>query len=330
MKRAFLVLLPLLSAAAALAAPLESVSSLGDVSLTVRAGDDTVSPLDTIDVSIELTAPDGLQVALPADFSDRLDGLTLLGSFEEEPLVAAGVRRRVVRLHLRPVVGAPRLRLAPFAVRFPDASAPAKEAWFPSKPLVFKPAPALPPGEKAPSDVEDGLKPLWIPPTGREILRWALLSVSGLLAAAMLVLLVRWILRRIKLARMAPRERALFELKSLLARHLVARGRFKEFYVELTHVVRRYIERRHGIRAPEQTTEEFLQEAARSGSFTPETLARLRDFLSSADLVKFAGVDASESTAESAAASARAYLESEPAAPKPSEKPALASTADVR
>ena len=61
-----------------------------------------------------------------------------------------------------------------------------------------------------------------------------------------------------------------------------------QFYVELTAVVRRYIERTTGIRAPEQTTEEFLREISQANTFNRDTNERLRNFLESADLVKFA------------------------------------------
>ena len=73
--------------------------------------------------------------------------------------------------------------------------------------------------------------------------------------------------------------------------------------------MRRYIERSHGIRAPEQTTEEFLAAAKAHPRFTPEVIAKLADFLRSADLVKFAGVGSSSSVAEEAVRTARAYIE---------------------
>ena len=100
---------------------------------------------------------------------------------------------------------------------------------------------------------------------------------------------------------MSPIERAWVELDRLLKKGLPGRGRYKDFYVELTMVVRRYIQRKYGIRAPHLTTEEFLREAKPSDE--------LRAFLESADMVKFAGVEATPEMADSATASARDYLE---------------------
>ena len=49
----------------------------------------------------------------------------------------------------------------------------------------------------------------------------------------------------------------------LLAENLPAQGLVKEFYLRLTGIVRQYVEDTTGIRAPEQTTEEFLRDMRR-------------------------------------------------------------------
>ena len=99
---------------------------------------------------------------------------------------------------------------------------------------------------------------------------------------------------------MSPIERAWVELERLLGKGLPGRGRYKDLYVELTMVGRRYIQRKYGIKAPHMTTEEFLREAKPSDE--------LRRFLESADMVKFAGVEATPEMADEATQSARDYL----------------------
>ncbi len=84
-----------------------------------------------------------------------------------------------------------------------------------------------------------------------------------------------------------PRELAARELDELLAARLAQRD-VKRFYLGLTGVVRRFIERTTGIRAPEQTTEEFLREISTKNQFDSNENRRLKNFLESADLVKFA------------------------------------------
>jgi hypothetical protein len=283
------------------------------VTLTLRATPAKVTLAADVEVTLELTHPEGLEVSLPERFDDRFEGFRLEGAYEGESLTAAGTRRRTLHLRARPVPAAERYRIAPFAVRVNDPARGAEGgSWFPTKPIVFEVDSLLKPGESVPDKVTTSLEPIWVRPSAQTIARWVGLAVAAVAGLALLVWLGRKLRRRVVLARMAPRERALLELRELLDRGLPAKGRVKEFYVALTLVVRRYIERRHAVRAPEQTTEEFLREAAKHPAFTPETLARLREFLDSADLVKFAGVSATTEAISQSVASARSYLEHEP------------------
>jgi hypothetical protein len=127
--------------------------------------------------------------------------------------------------------------------------------------------------------------------------------------AALLWLLVRWIVRKIREHRMSPIERAWVELDRLIKKGLPGRGRYKDFYVELTMVVRRYVQRKYGIKAPHLTTEEFLREIGQGSSACVPTGSKdLERFLESADMVKFAGVEATSEMADEATDSARKYL----------------------
>ena len=143
---------------------------------------------------------------------------------------------------------------------------------------------------------------------------WKLVGIcAAALAGLLLVLaLVYFIFRKIRLAvrvhRMSPLERALYELDKLLRKGLPGRGFYKDFYVELTMVVRRYIERRYGVRAPNLTTDEFLRAAGADPAFPQRTIAELKAFLESADLVKFAGLEATPEMADGATGKARNYL----------------------
>ncbi len=76
--------------------------------------------------------------------------------------------------------------------------------------------------------------------------------------------------------------------------HLKARARPNDiaaidaFFVELSDLVRHYLEDRFGLQAPELTTEEFLDVAAQSPDLDKTHHKFLRDFLYRADQVKFA------------------------------------------
>ena len=109
---------------------------------------------------------------------------------------------------------------------------------------------------------------------------------------------------------MSPIDRAWVELDRLIKKGLPGRGRYKDFYVELTMVVRRYVQRKYGIKAPHLTTEEFLRNN-RIVELSNNRIAELKAFLESADMVKFAGVEATPEMADAATDSARGYLKSD-------------------
>jgi hypothetical protein len=85
-----------------------------------------------------------------------------------------------------------------------------------------------------------------------------------------------------------PHEVANAALDALWAQRLVEQGAFKEFYSALSDIVRRYLEERFRVRAPEMTTEEFLVASSRDGRLAAAHRRLLGDFLGESDLVKFA------------------------------------------
>lgn len=78
------------------------------------------------------------------------------------------------------------------------------------------------------------------------------------------------------------------ELNALVSENLVEKGDIKVFYQKISDIVRRYIENRFNIKAPEQTTEEFLTGIQTRNDFDDNYKALLKNFLTRCDLVKFA------------------------------------------
>ncbi len=80
---------------------------------------------------------------------------------------------------------------------------------------------------------------------------------------------------------------------------VVARGRIeaarewmgepRRYAGEVSDAVRHYLEDRFGLKAPEQTTEEFLTDLSRRPTLDPRHQGPLAAFLEQCDLVKFAG-----------------------------------------
>jgi hypothetical protein len=222
----------------------------------------------------------------------------------------AGRRWKELHARLTPLPAA-RYRLAPMALAWSDSSAqPPARGWIQTASLVI---PAEPLPATAGVARADMAPPIRIPPSLRALAPWilAVAAIAALAGAGWF--LARRIRRAIQLRRMSPRERALLELAGLIARGLIASGEVKAFYFELTMIVRRYIERRHAIRAPEQTTEEFLAAARRNPRFNPAVLERLRAFLEAADLVKYAARRPDPADVDRALETARTYISADEA-----------------
>jgi len=123
-------------------------------------------------------------------------------------------------------------------------------------------------------------------------LAWWLLPVMGLVSIGAAVL--GWFLACRQRAKNLIRvfrpahELALARLKDLRAERLVERGFVKRFYERISGILRHYIEDRFELRAPERTTEEFLEELQGTSAFPEADRKVLEDFLTHCDLVKFA------------------------------------------
>src|SRR5262249_40391521 len=115
--------------------------------------------------------------------------------------------------------------------------------------------------------------------------------------------------REVAPRRQTPEEIAHAALTALLAENLPSRGLFKEFYLRLTGIVRQYIEDTTGIRAPEQTTEEFLRDMRSREAFPPDRSVRLAEFLEAADMVKYAGQEPGQDQIDEAILRAREFID---------------------
>ncbi len=122
---------------------------------------------------------------------------------------------------------------------------------------------------------------------------WIGLGFGSVLVVAGIVVAVILIRRRRRaeevLSQRVPAHEMAYEaLRRLVADDLIKNGQIKVFYQRLSGVLRRYIENRFGLRAPEQTTEEFLRGLEAAQEFPGTYKPLLKSFLKHCDLVKFA------------------------------------------
>jgi hypothetical protein len=129
-------------------------------------------------------------------------------------------------------------------------------------------------------------------------------SIAGVLVVGGILSLV---LRKKPAVVLTAYQRALQEL--VIAKNLHTAGEDKKFAIAASDAVRRYLENAYRMPAPERTTEEFLQEAARHAWLQGELTVLLKRFLEFCDLAKFAGQQFGEEERGQLLASARAFLD---------------------
>ncbi|MDR1680370.1 MAG: hypothetical protein LBS12_01100 [Prevotellaceae bacterium] len=141
--------------------------------------------------------------------------------------------------------------------------------------------------------LKDIKPPVKYPYTLVEILwPWATMGIIALaLIAAIIYVIIRLRKKQPVFGKVKPAEPphviALRELGKIKAEKLWQNNKVKLYYTRVTDVLRVYLEQRYAIQAPEQTSDEILQALAHLP--LPEYfIPKLREFLSTSDLVKFA------------------------------------------
>jgi hypothetical protein len=272
---------------------IERITKKGPVQLIVR-----VSPLqprlsDLIEMDVVVTAQPDVEIN-PPTFGDAVGDFLVRDYSERSPQEATNdvTNMRVFHYQLEPVASGTHL-IRSVAVEFVDnresSEEKGKASLIESEPIEIKITTEL--GEQTPdlTNLDPMLPPV---PIDRSVSYWLIAGLMLAIAMAVAVLLRRrWKQppSGVQVRQQTPEEIAQEALAQLLRENLPSAGLFKEFYVRLTGVVRCYIEGTTGLKAPEQTTEEFLREMRSKEVFSAERSMRLKEFLEAADMVKYAG-----------------------------------------
>jgi len=102
---------------------------------------------------------------------------------------------------------------------------------------------------------------------------------------------------------------ALNALKSLMNKGLLEQDECKPFYTELSLILRTYLEGRFHLNAPDETTEEIVEEMSRSPELNGAQRNILQEFMRQADMVKFAKGHPDRTTMETAFNTTKQFVE---------------------
>ena len=266
-------------------APVHKVFGTGPVKMILDLPVGSITTADALNLRVTLQIGKGFEAEFPyLRFPDDVPGMILTDYREKETKV--GTDRVLTREYeLEPEYDGT-LKLPAMQVYYHKANE-IKEEMIESEPIEVT-------ATKTPLSADAlTLKPVRglitaeaIAAQHRRICPWAV--GGGLAAIGLIAAIVYWVRRPRPVPPPPPaHEIALEALRQLVAKDLVGNGRVEQFFVEITTIVRDYIERAFGLRAPEQTTEEFL-----ASIVAQPVVARHREalapFLTAADEVKFA------------------------------------------
>ena len=140
------------------------------------------------------------------------------------------------------------------------------------------------------------VKPPWKPKFVLSDYTWWILTPLLLLLLVFIVVTVtKYLINRLRKKdietvpeiQIPPHERALGALDEIKKEKIWQQGRFKEYYTQLTEVLRVYLDGRYAIDAMEMTTSEILEETRNIKEVRP-VFDRFKELLMTADFVKFA------------------------------------------
>jgi Domain of unknown function (DUF4381) len=158
------------------------------------------------------------------------------------------------------------------------------------------------------SELRDVAPPEELPPEPS----WGIpLAWAGLAVVLVLLLLSGWALMKRRGrgdSPVPPRDWAVRELETLVLPLSFTDRDVEHFYTRLSDVLRKYVELRYHLPAPEQTTAEFLETLRGSPELHDEGTA-MCDLLERCDLVKFARAQSSAEECRTAVEMARAFIE---------------------
>jgi hypothetical protein len=286
-------------------APLFETSD-GPVNLSVRLDKTTARVADPINLVLEVDAPKGARVELPAK-AEQLGEFEIRRSAQTTDIPSAhhaNERSWILRLTLESIkTGA--LAVPPMEIHYTTDAASTELKSLSTKPIAVHITSVLE-HRPDPTKFRDIKQTVDIPvpaETSRTWIVWAYGAAAGAVVLALTFLVVR---RRPR--GLAPAAWALASIEELERVDVKQTAGADALFNEIVDVVREYIELEFQVPALERTTREFLAEAAEEVALPEVASKRLAWLASVADEIKFARLGVGEEHLQHAFAQAKAFI----------------------
>jgi hypothetical protein len=249
-----------------------------------------MSIADRLHLRITVISNHGYEVELPS-FGEKLEQFGIVDYQTTRPALIENSKTRVSRSYVLEPFLSGDYTIPPMQIRFWKKEKKTSDIHEIDTEAVVINVSSLLPDEMKEMRVHDIKPPVPLPRS------YAVWIWPGIIVAVMAVFLLFTyvIMRKRRQAKTAgvrqitpPHELAFEELEQLVSERLLEKGEIKLFYQRISDILRRYIENRFSINAPEQTTEEFLNGLDSRRDFPGKYHLLLKNFLTHCDLVKFA------------------------------------------
>lgn len=292
--------------------PIETAAQKGPVKAALSLSPAQPVIGDTVHLTLRVTAEKDVELLMP-EFGQLLDRYAIIDYRTNDSIDEAGQTVVTQEYELQPARSG-KQSIAPIMIEFVDrrpGSKPAPEDMdayeLLTDRLAFEVKSVLPDDAEAMLHPPLGeLAPL---PTVQETHRRWVFAAIGAAVVALAALIPLWLAKRRRARKRSAYDVAAERLRKLLAWPRSGAEEIDAFFVELSAIVRRYVEDRFELRAPELTTEEFMASMSSSPDLNRDHQALLRDFLRQADLVKFAHFVPTDSDIDNSVGTARTFLD---------------------
>ncbi len=215
---------------------------------------------DTVTLTLDISHSLNVEL-VPLEFGETLGDFAISAVVNRPPRVVEQREIHQIELLLTPrSAGSQRLGAIPIRVKplSPESSGDSASLLLPARDVDVSSTTAK---TASPESLNRPAGPVPVPDHG--LYSWGIVAIVLLASLFFLVLRFRRKPKTIQITEQpTPTQIAMRKLATLLDQRLHERD-VKQFYIEITAIVRWFIEQKTEIRAPELTTEEFLKEISR-------------------------------------------------------------------
>jgi hypothetical protein len=268
---------------------IHKVYERGPVRLELDVDHHKITIADRLNLSMTVIADEAVDIEFPP-FGEKLEQFGVVDYHTTLPELVDKTQKKICRSYILEPFLSGEYTIPPLKVRFHMKGEKADQPHEIETEQIVITVKSLLPEKMAELKIHDIKSPVPFTRSYKFWICWGAILGTLFLAGVLFVLIRKrkLVARAQTLKQVPPHEIAFNELEALVNERLIEKNEIKRFYQIISNIFRRYIENRYRIKAPELTTEEFLNSLKSHSQFTNHQNEFLSEFLRYCDLVKFA------------------------------------------